>query len=112
MKFGKRLRVEVEETIPEWKSEFISYKQLKKLLNQTDLDMRGTYEFHKRPRFATLDCLGVGGRYVHVMRQDRGFIRLFEGEIEKVSTFFVNKEEDYIIRIKVFFYIPPMALIS
>ena len=92
MKFGKRLREEVEETIPEWKSEFISYKQLKKLLNQNDPDLRETNVCCKRPRFATLDCLGVGGK---------GFIRLFEGEIEKVNAFFVNKEEDYIIRIKV-----------
>ena len=45
-----------------------------------------------------------------MMREDKGFIRLFEGEIEKVNTFFVDKEEDYIIKLKVFFYILPMVL--
>ncbi|KAJ9692660.1 hypothetical protein PVL29_011644 [Vitis rotundifolia] len=100
MKFGKRLCWELEETIPEWKSEFISYKQLKKLLNQIDLELWETDGSNKRPSFSTFDCLGVGGRYVHMMREDKGFIRLFEGEIEKVNTFFVDKEEDYIIKVK------------
>ncbi|KAJ9692659.1 hypothetical protein PVL29_011643 [Vitis rotundifolia] len=100
MLFGKRLRWEVEETNPEWKSEFISYKQLKKLLKQIDLELRETDGSNKRPRFSTSDCLGVGGRNVHMMWEDKGFIRLFEGEIEKVNNFFVDKEEDYIIKVK------------
>eukprot|EP00245_Coleochaete_scutata_P014574 TRINITY_DN625_c0_g2_i1.p1 TRINITY_DN625_c0_g2~~TRINITY_DN625_c0_g2_i1.p1 ORF type:complete len:389 (+),score=103.59 TRINITY_DN625_c0_g2_i1:325-1491(+) len=32
MKFGKRLRTQVDETLPEWRDNFISYKDLKKRL--------------------------------------------------------------------------------
>jgi hypothetical protein len=32
MKFGKRLQSQIEETLPEWRDKFLSYKQLKKRL--------------------------------------------------------------------------------
>ncbi len=32
MKFGKRLQSQIQETIPEWRDKFLSYKQLKKRL--------------------------------------------------------------------------------
>lgn len=32
MKFGKRLKIHLEETLPEWRDKFVAYKQLKKRL--------------------------------------------------------------------------------
>uniref|UniRef100_A0A0C9QPB8 TSA: Wollemia nobilis Ref_Wollemi_Transcript_15008_1978 transcribed RNA sequence n=1 Tax=Wollemia nobilis TaxID=56998 RepID=A0A0C9QPB8_9CONI len=34
MKFGKRLQIQIEETLPEWRDKFLSYKPLKKRLKQ------------------------------------------------------------------------------
>jgi len=34
MKFGKRLQIQMEETLPEWRDKFLSYKPLKKRLKQ------------------------------------------------------------------------------
>eukprot|EP00252_Welwitschia_mirabilis_P000102 TRINITY_DN1006_c0_g1_i1.p1 TRINITY_DN1006_c0_g1~~TRINITY_DN1006_c0_g1_i1.p1 ORF type:complete len:397 (-),score=98.64 TRINITY_DN1006_c0_g1_i1:264-1454(-) len=34
MKFGKRLQIHLEETLPEWRDKFLSYKPLKKRLKQ------------------------------------------------------------------------------
>eukprot|EP00897_Mesotaenium_endlicherianum_P003884 jgi/Mesen1/3523/ME000197S02549 len=34
MKFGKRLRIQMEDTLPQWRNKFLSYKQLKKRLKR------------------------------------------------------------------------------
>lgn len=34
MKFGKRLQIQIDETLPEWRDKFLSYKPLKKRLKQ------------------------------------------------------------------------------
>ncbi|KAF5956811.1 hypothetical protein HYC85_004036 [Camellia sinensis] len=73
MKFGKSLRSEIAETLPEWKGEFISYKELKKQLK------------------------------LIAHEEEEGmidFIQLLDNELEKVNTFFIDKEEEYIIRIR------------
>ncbi|KAI8018891.1 SPX domain-containing protein 1 [Camellia lanceoleosa] len=73
MKFGKSLRSEIAETLPEWKGKFISYKELKKQLK------------------------------LIAHEEEEGmidFIQLLDNELEKVNTFFIDKEEEYIIRIR------------
>ncbi|KAH7565051.1 hypothetical protein ACOSP7_020859 [Xanthoceras sorbifolium] len=89
MKYGKRLRDEVERSFPEWRGEFISYKRLKKQLNLIDPERRAM----KRPRFSIEQLLDAG-------RFDVGFTRLLNNELEKVNRFYIDKEEDYIIRLK------------
>lgn len=36
MKFGKSLSNQIEETLPEWRDKFLSYKELKKRLNTSN----------------------------------------------------------------------------
>ena len=78
MKFGKSLRNEIAKALPEWENEFISYKELKKQLK--------------------LIAQQAAGERI-------GFITLLDSELEKVNTFFIEKEEEYIIRGKVLFEI-------
>ncbi|KAI9191194.1 hypothetical protein LWI28_004942 [Acer negundo] len=90
MKFGKSLSNQIEETLPEWRDKFLSYKDLKKrlkLIEPTRLGDRPS----KRPRF---DDSGT------MSREEIDFIKLLEDEMEKFNTFFVEKEEEYIITLK------------
>lgn len=104
MKFGKRLSVQVEETIPEWRDQFLSYKDLKKRLKLIvprsgggDAGAGGGERCCKRPRLAGEDGAEAAG----VTEEEAEFIRLLEDEIDKFNAFFVEKEEEYIIRQKV-----------
>ncbi|CAI0542913.1 unnamed protein product [Linum tenue] len=74
MKFGKSLSTQIDETLPEWRDKFLSYKELKKI---------------------------DGG----VTEEEIDFIKLLEDELEKFNSFFVEKEEEYIIRLKVILFI-------
>lgn len=96
MKYGKRLREEIERCLPEWRGEFISYKQLKKQLNLIDPVSRAK----KRSRISIEDLLHAGNGRVDVnfMR----FTQLLDVELHKVNTFYIDKEEDYVIRLKVY----------
>ncbi|KAK3219397.1 hypothetical protein Dsin_013367 [Dipteronia sinensis] len=85
MKYGKQLREEVERSFPEWRGEFISYKRLKILLKLIDPG--------KMPRFFIENLLDSG-------RFDVGFTRLLNNELDKVNRFYIDKEEDFVIRLK------------
>lgn len=78
MKFGKRLKQQVEETFPEWRDKFLSYKHLKKLIG-----------------FITSSGFGKAG--------EAEFVCLLNNEVDKFNSFFMEKEEDFIIRHKVLF---------
>lgn len=99
MKFGKSLSNQIEETLPEWRDKFLSYKELKKrlkLINPrfTAGDSRPPA---KRPRIAAEeDCTEV-----MMSDEEANFVKLLEDELEKFNSFFVEKEEEYIIRLKV-----------
>lgn len=104
MKFGKRLSVQVEETIPEWRDKFLSYKDLKKRLKLIvprsgggDAGSGGGERCCKRQRLAGEDRAASAG----VTEEEAEFIRLLEDEIDKFNAFFVEKEEEYIISQKV-----------
>ncbi|KAL8142223.1 hypothetical protein V2J09_015255 [Rumex salicifolius] len=77
MKFGKRLKHQVEETLPEWRDKFLSYKNLKKLV---------------RVISTSSPQLAYDG--------EAEFICVLNNEIEKFNSFFMEKEEDFIIRNK------------
>ncbi|KAL5768999.1 hypothetical protein ACOSP7_015556 [Xanthoceras sorbifolium] len=91
MKFGKSLSNQIEETLPEWRDKFLSYKDLKKRLKLIEPNRPGDRPF-KRPRF--------DDSAVAMSREEIDFIKLLEDEMEKFNTFFVEKEEEYIIRLK------------
>ncbi|PSR84507.1 SPX domain-containing protein [Actinidia chinensis var. chinensis] len=98
MKFGKSLRNQIEETLPEWRDKFLSYKELKKRLKL--IEPRGGNRASKRPRVSG-DCTdGGGGGGEEMTKDENDFMELLEAELEKFNAFFVEKEEDYIIRLK------------
>lgn len=80
MKFGKRLKQQVQETLPDWRDKFLSYKELKKLvrlISSAPPFSYGSVEFGKA---------------------EAEFVRLLNSEIDKFNTFFMEQEEDFIIR--------------
>ncbi|KAG0451679.1 hypothetical protein HPP92_026035 [Vanilla planifolia] len=76
MKFGKRLKQQIEETLPQWRDKFLSYKDLKKLVRL----------------ISTCPPSGTAA--------DAELIRLLDSEIHKLNSFFVEQEEDFVIRRK------------
>ncbi|KAI3904864.1 hypothetical protein MKW92_016969 [Papaver armeniacum] len=113
MKFGKSLSNQIEETLPEWRDKFLSYKDLKKRLKSIDPKCNnGTAEIRssKRPKLSDNGENNNNGEIVVVnnnkdimkgmSREEIDFIRLLEDELEKFNWFFVDKEEEYIIRLK------------
>ncbi|KAI4320421.1 hypothetical protein MLD38_033904 [Melastoma candidum] len=85
MKFGKEFTTHLEETLPEWRDKFLCYKPLKKLLKQV-------------PSSAGNDLDAVGdGPPVRDRRPD-WFVRLLIVELEKFNDFYVDKEEEFVIR--------------
>ncbi|KAK9068251.1 hypothetical protein SSX86_012362 [Deinandra increscens subsp. villosa] len=75
MKFGKRLKQHVEETLPGWRDMYLNYKDLKKLVKM----ISSSIEYGK---------------------SEAEFVYLLNNEIEKFNVFFMEQEEDYIIRHK------------
>ncbi|GMJ07489.1 SPX domain gene 1, ARABIDOPSIS THALIANA SPX DOMAIN GENE 1 [Hibiscus trionum] len=103
MKFGKSLSNQIEETLPEWRDKFLSYKELKKKLKL--IEPKSNERPNKRLRLDqnSGEFVGfgdeVGDGYV-MSREESDFIKLLEDELEKFNAFFVEKEEEYIIRLK------------
>ncbi|XP_041003246.1 SPX domain-containing protein 1 [Juglans microcarpa x Juglans regia] len=97
MKFGKSLSNQIEETLPEWRDKFLSYKELKKKLKL--LEPKGGDRPTKRPRVETGDPTAGDGKESR-SKEEIDFERLLENELEKFNAFFVEKEEEYIIRLK------------
>ncbi|KAJ4839830.1 SPX domain-containing protein 3 [Turnera subulata] len=80
MKFGKRLKRQIQETLPAWRDKFLSYKELKKLVRLISSGpsmLSGSIQYGKA---------------------EAEFVYLLNTEIEKFNAFFVEQEEDFIIR--------------
>ncbi|KAL3330145.1 hypothetical protein AABB24_034150 [Solanum stoloniferum] len=91
MKFWKILKSHIEETLPEWQDKFLCYKDLKKELKLIyPQDVAGDRPI-KRQRLNNDE----------VTKEVNDFVKLLEEEIDKFNSFFVEKEEDYIIHLKV-----------
>lgn len=95
MKFGKSLSNQIEETLPEWQDKFLSYKELKKKLKLLEPIGGGDNRPNKRSRS------DPNSSDTDPTKEELDFIRLLEEELEKFNSFFVEKEEEYIIRLKV-----------
>ena len=80
MKFGKRLKRQIEDTIPEWRDKFLSYKDLKKLVKLISITPSSSTD----------------------LKVEEEFIQLLNSEIEKFNAFFVEQEEEFIIRLRVY----------
>ncbi|XP_059461350.1 SPX domain-containing protein 1-like [Corylus avellana] len=96
MKFWKILSSLIEETLPEWRDKFLSYKDLKKQLKL--IYPKEEEEEHRNKR-RRLDPESDGPDCAP-SREVVDFVRLLEVEIDKFNAFFVDKEEEYVIRLK------------
>jgi len=95
MKFWKILSSLIEETLPEWRDKFLSYKDLKKqlkLIYPKDEEAHRDKRRRLDPESDGPDCAPS--------REVVDFVRLLEVEIDKFNAFFVDKEEEYVIRLK------------
>ncbi|GAU31231.1 hypothetical protein TSUD_210880 [Trifolium subterraneum] len=93
MKFGKEFTTHLEETIPEWRDKFLCYKPLKKLLK------------HHLPATTTTTITTPINLHLHFLQQpfspnilQAWFLRILNQELEKFNDFYVDKEEDFVIR--------------
>lgn len=83
MKFGKRLKQQIQETLPDWRDKYLSYKELKKLV-----------------RLLSSAPLLSGGS-IEYAKAEAEFVHMLNNEIDKFNSFFMEQEEDFIIRHKV-----------
>ncbi|KAG5535131.1 hypothetical protein RHGRI_023045 [Rhododendron griersonianum] len=101
MKFGKEFRTHLEETLPEWRDKFLCYKVLKKLLKHV-------------PTTAADSLLPLADQSSSAVDEADGnippvpplaglhdwFVRIIDEELEKFNDFFVDKEEEFVIRLQ------------
>lgn len=92
MKFGKEFKVHLEDTLPEWRDKYLRYKPLKKLLKSLPAHpsaaAAGDDSFQPPPHSELHDW----------------FIRLLTEDLEKFNDFYVEQEEEFIIRFQVSFF--------
>lgn len=77
----------IAETLPEWQDKFLSYKDLKKQLKLIYPNKQQKFDDDKADD-------GIDKNEV------KDFVNLLEKEIDKFNTFFLEKEEDYIINLE------------
>ncbi|KAB1998701.1 hypothetical protein ES319_D12G108400v1 [Gossypium barbadense] len=82
MKFGKRLKQQIEETFPTWRDQFLCYKELKKLIKLIS------------------SALPIAAEPTKYGKAEAEFVYMLNNEIDKFNTFFMEQEEDFIIRHK------------
>ncbi|XP_030467340.1 SPX domain-containing protein 2-like [Syzygium oleosum] len=88
-KIPKRLNVEAQR---DWRDKFLCYKDLKKQIKLFYRKDSGTHHPRvKRRRLDSADCTAEA-------EEEVDFVELLDGEINKINGFFMDKEEEYIIR--------------
>ncbi|KAF8687702.1 hypothetical protein HU200_042626 [Digitaria exilis] len=104
MKFGKSLSGQIVETLPEWRDKFLSYKDLKKRLKLIGASGAGNgaerqAKRARRDDVGEADASAAAGAAA-MTPEEADFMQLLEAELDKFNSFFVEKEEEYIIRQK------------
>ncbi|CAH8271173.1 unnamed protein product [Arabidopsis lyrata] len=104
MKFGKEFRTHLEETLPEWRDKFLCYKPLKKLLKYYPYS---SDHLDSRPVFAdttNISSAADDGDVAPGVRPTEdlqgSFVRILNEELDKFNDFYVDKEEDFVIRLQ------------
>ncbi|XP_055805705.1 SPX domain-containing protein 4 [Solanum dulcamara] len=85
MKFGKEFSIHLEETLPGWRDKYLCYKPLKKLLKHI-------------PSSAADNPPPPPPAPAAATELQDWFIRILNEELDKFNDFYVDKEEDFIIR--------------
>uniref|UniRef100_A0A2K2AHF0 SPX domain-containing protein n=1 Tax=Populus trichocarpa TaxID=3694 RepID=A0A2K2AHF0_POPTR len=102
MKFGKEFKTHLEETLPEWRDKFLCYKPLKKLLKQLPSTffffLNINFQLHPHPPPLTGDVHGNTNRPLVDLQE--WFVRILSEELDKFNDFYVDKEEDFVIRLQ------------
>lgn len=94
MKFGKLLRSYIEDSIPDWKENYLRYKQLKraiKTLPPLAQDVVNEVDTEKREKCRETST---------TLMKDQDFINDLNEELNKFNNFFIDKEEEFVIRVK------------
>lgn len=90
MKFGKEFTTHLDETLPDWRDKYLCYKLLKKLLKHIPTTAATAAD---RPPPDSAAAAPPSPAEL----QD-WFVRLLNEELEKFNDFYVDKEEEFIIR--------------
>lgn len=99
MKFGKRLHRLLLETFPAWRDKFLSYKQLKHHLKL--LPLHHPFDpISSSLDFPFDDAFPLQTAFDHSSADRSDFIDLLNAEIDKLNTFFLEKEEEFVIRLQ------------
>ncbi|KAJ8433114.1 hypothetical protein Cgig2_023072 [Carnegiea gigantea] len=103
MKFGKEFRTHLEETLPEWRDKFLCYKPLKKLLKHfpnpnIPLVNHNTNTNQNVGGEPSQSGGAAGVRNMSLEEFQDWFVRLLNEELEKFNDFYVDKEEEFVIR--------------
>jgi len=96
MKFGKEFTTHLEETLPEWRDKFLCYKPLKKLLKR-HFPSPTTPDINLHPN---TDTDGLDNQ-APLLDLQEWFIWILNEELDKFNDFYVNKEEEFVIRFQV-----------
>lgn len=114
MKFGKEFRIHLEETLPEWRDKFLCYKPLKKLLKHFPATATAVHSlppqlaFYLHPHLQPpthINHHAVDPTTSHLMDLQGWFVRILNEELDKFNDFYVDKEEEFVIRFQVRFFL-------
>lgn len=98
MKFGKEFSIHLEETLPEWRDKYLCYKPLKKLLK--NFPDSSSVANLPPPTAAAAAASPALPQHLH-----EWFVKILSEELEKFNDFYVDKEEEFVIRFQVLLYI-------
>ncbi|XP_062106608.1 SPX domain-containing protein 4 isoform X2 [Humulus lupulus] len=96
MKFGKEFSTHLEDTLPEWRDKFLCYKPLKKFLKNFPTNPSDPQQPFEADA-PVLEGLEDQGNPPLADLQD-WFIRILNEELDKFNDFYVDKEEEFVIR--------------
>ena len=93
MKFGKEFTTHLDETLPDWRDKYLCYKLLKKVLKHIPTTAAAAADQPPPDSAAAAPPSPAE-------LQD-WFVRLLNEELEKFNDFYVDKEEEFIIKFQV-----------
>ncbi|KAK6913288.1 SPX domain [Dillenia turbinata] len=98
MKFGKEFQTHLEETLPEWRDKYLCYKPLKKFLKNFATTATAVDSIVNR------DPAQIGGSDEEnnraLVELQNWFVRILSEELDKFNDFYVDKEEEFVIRLQ------------